>query len=247
MNSNKNILIGGITGGIGSNIAKALSKEGYKIYGYSKNKDNLLLLNKELPELKTFHCDATDPSDLDKMYNSIDSEIDAYIHAIGSILIKPAHLTSIEDWNRTLNINLTSVFNNLKEVIPLMLRQQKGSIVLFSSTAANIGIPNHEAIAAAKGGVEALTKTLAASYSSKNIRFNCIAPGLTDTNMAKPITNNSKLLEISKKMAPLNDIAYPEDIASLASWLISDNAKFVTGQIIQFDGGLSTTVPKPKA
>ena len=117
----------------------------------------------------------------------------------------------------------------------------------YSSTAARIGIPNHEAIAASKAGIEALVRSAAASYSNRNIRFNCIAPGLTDTDLAKPITSNPQALEISKKMSPLNAIAQPDDIASLTAWLASDAAKFVTGQCFTVDGGLSATVPKPRA
>ena len=108
------------------------------------------------------------------------------------------------------------------------------------------GIANHEAIAAAKGGIDAMVRSAAATYAPRGLRINAIAPSLTDTPLASPMTSHPQTLEISKQMHPLGDIARPHDIASLAEWLLSDHARFVTGQIITVDGGLSTIVPKPK-
>jgi NAD(P)-dependent dehydrogenase (short-subunit alcohol dehydrogenase family) len=226
MDTQKNILIGGITGGIGSSVAKLLSSQGHTVSGYARSEDQLTALKSEHPNIHTL-C--------------------VYVHAIGSIIIKPAHLTNQTQWLDTLNLNLSSAFYALKEAVAIMQKQSSGSLIFYSSTAARIGIPNHEAIAASKAGIEALVRSAAATYSNRNVRFNCIAPGLTDTNLAKPITSNPQALEISKKMSPLNAIAQPDDIANLTAWLASDSAQFVTGQCFTVDGGLSATVPKPRA
>jgi len=250
MTASKNILIGGITGGIGSAVARHLNKQNHTIFGYARSTDRLNQLQVELPNILTADCNATDSSELAKTFKEARESmgsIDIYIHAIGTILLKPAHLTQEKQWLDTLNINLSSAFYSLKESVSIMQSQGLGAILFYSSTAAQIGIANHEAIAASKAGIEALVRSAAATYSNRNIRINCIAPGLTDTDLAKPITSNPQALEISKKMAPLNAIAKPEDIASLSSWLISDEAKFVTGQCFTIDGGLSKVVPKPKA
>ena len=250
METTKNILIGGISGGIGSALAKQLATQSHRLYGFARSLERLDALRNQLPNIQTESCDASDPVALSDVFTKAHEamgSIDVYVHAIGSILIKPAHLTQNEQWQDTLNLNLSSAFYALKEAVARMQRQGEGSLLFYSSTAARIGIANHEAIAASKAGIEALVRSAAASYSNRNIRFNCIAPGLTDTDLAKPITSNSQALEISKKMAPINAIASAEDVASLSAWLISDSAKFVTGQCFTIDGGLSATVPKPKA
>ena len=173
-------------------------------------------------------------------------QIDAYVHAIGSIFLKPAHLTSDSDWNQTLQTNLSSAFYALRIATAQMNKQSSGSCLFFSTSAARVGIANHEAIAAAKGGIEAMVRSAAATYAARGIRINAIAPSLTDTPLASPMTNNPKMLEATKRMHPLGNIAQPEDVASLAEWLLSENAKFVTGQIFSLDGGISSIVPKPK-
>lgn len=249
MGNSKNILIGGITGGIGSSVANLLNKEGHSIVGFARDEEKLNDFNQQHPNIQTIQAEATDPDSVKTAFEKASllmGSVDAYIHAIGSIIIKPAHLTSTEHWIQTLQLNLSSAFFAMKEAIIAMQKQNHGTLVFYSSTAAQIGIANHEAIAASKGGIEAMVRSAAASYSNRHIRFNCIAPGLTDTNLAKPITSNPAALAISKKMCPLNDIAHPEDIASLTQWLISDHAKFITGQCFTVDGGLSSTAPKPR-
>jgi NAD(P)-dependent dehydrogenase (short-subunit alcohol dehydrogenase family) len=246
---NSAIIIGGVSGGIGSALAKRLIKSGNTVVGFARDQKRLDELQAEHPEIRTYRCDATDPEALKSCFDEIKSsfeQIDAYVHAIGSIFIKPAHLTSDEDWNQTLQTNLYSAFYALRAVTAHMNKQSSGSCLFFSTSAARAGIANHEAIAAAKGGIEAMVRSAAATYASRKIRVNAIAPSLTDTPLAGPMTQNSKMLEASRRMHPLNDIAQPDDVASLAEWLLSENAKFVTGQIFALDGGISSIVPKPK-
>lgn len=247
---NSTIIIGGISGGIGSELAKRLVKNGHTVIGFARSQEPMDSLKEEYPNIETHICDATDSEALNTCFDKISSsqnQIDAYVHAIGSIFLKPAHLTSNEDWNQTIQTNLSSAFYALRNAAVIMNKQSSGgSCLFFSTSAAKVGIANHEAIAAAKGGIEAMVRSAAATYSARGIRVNAIAPSLTNTPLASPMTGNPKMLEATKKMHPLNDIAQSEDVASLAEWLISQNAKFVTGQIFALDGGISSIVPKPK-
>lgn len=246
---NSVIIIGGISGGIGAALAKRLIKSGHTVCGYARSSDRLDALRAEHPKVKTKVCDATQPEALNACFDEIAADhgtIQAYVHAIGSIFLKPAHLTSDEDWNQTLLTNLNSAFYALRAATKYMNKQNSGTCLFFSTSAAQAGIANHEAIAAAKGGIEAMVRSAAATYASRGIRMNAIAPSLTNTPLADPMTGNPKMLEATKKMHPLGDIAQPDDVASLAEWLISESAKFVTGQIFALDGGISSIVPKPK-
>lgn len=248
-NKPKTIIIGGITGGIGRHLAQILMQDGIRVLGFARDTTRLNQLSSEFPSITTEPCDATDPNALNQYFESAHAHhgpIDAYVHAIGSILIKPAHLTSDEEWLSTIQVNLTTAFYALRATTKQMSRQSSGCCLFFSSTAAQVGIANHEAIAAAKGGIEAMVRSAAATYASRGVRINAIAPTLTDTPLAASMTSNPNMLQFSKKMHPLGDIARPEDIASLAAWLLSDNAQLVTGQTFTLDGGLSSIVLKPK-
>lgn len=245
MSYSKKHIIGGITGGIGQALAKELLAQGHTVVGFSLRGESDAL------EGVTIHtCDATDPEALESTLQALHDElggIDCYTHAIGSIFLRPAHLTSPDDWQKTIRLNLDSAFYALRVVSKLMLKQSSGSCLFFSTAAAQTGIANHEAIAAAKGGLEAMVRAAAASYSSRGVRFNAVAPSLTDTPLSKDILGSEQALEISKKMHPLGAICQADDVASLAAWLHSDAAKFATGQTFVLDGGISTVVPKPKA
>jgi NAD(P)-dependent dehydrogenase (short-subunit alcohol dehydrogenase family) len=241
-------IIGGITGGIGAQLALKLNDQGATVAGFARTQKSLDKLEGAIGS-NVKCCDATDPEQLAKTFEAFQSKfgrIDTYTHAIGSIYLKPAHLTSVEDWLTTIEINLHSAFYALRAVAKIMSKQGHGSCLFFSTAAAQTGIANHEAIAAAKGGIEAMVRSAAASYSARGVRFNAIAPSLTDTPLSQSIIGNEQALEISKRMHPLGKIAEAKDIASLAAWLHSDSAQFVTGQTYVMDGGISTVVPKPR-
>ena len=249
MHQANNHLIGGITGGIGSELAVKLGAEGDRVAGYARK---AAAGNSFIPQdgfmLKT--CDATDPDALETVINEFQRDlgsIDSYTHAIGSIYLRPAHLTPVEDWLQTIQTNLSSAFYALRSVTKIMSKQGQGSCLFFSTAAAQTGIANHEAIAAAKGGIEAMVRAAAASYATRGLRINAIAPSLTDTPLSQAIVGSEQALEISKRMHPTGAIGEASDVASLAAWLHSDQAKFVTGQTFVIDGGISKIVPKPKA
>jgi len=242
-------VIGGISGGIGSSLAKRLVAAGHTVVGFARDSERLDSLSQQLG-IQTSVCDATQAQELDAQLIQFQEElgqIDGYIHAIGSIYLKPAHLTPVDDWLTTLQVNLHSACFALRSASKIMMKQGSGSCLFFSTAAAQTGIANHEAIAAAKGGIEAMVRAAAATYASRGVRINAIAPSLTNTPLAKPLLGSEQALEFSKKMHPLGKIGEPDQIASLAQWLLSEDASFVTGQTYVIDGGLSSIVPKAKA
>ena len=158
----------------------------------------------------------------------------------GSLLLKSAHLTTGEEWSQTIATNLTTAFFVLRAAASRLMRTGGGSIVLMSSSVARRGLINHEAIAAAKAGVAGLALAAAATYARYNIRVNCVAPGLTRTPLAAPITKNEASLKASAAMHPLGRIGEPNEVASAIAWLLDPEQKWVTGQVIGVDGGLSS-------
>lgn len=167
-----------------------------------------------------------------------DGPITGVVAAVGSILLKPAHATSDADFDDTIARNLTFAFRVLRAAAKR--RETLKSLVLFSSAAASVGLPNHEAIAAAKAGIEGLVRSAAATYASAGLRVNAVAPGLVRTKLAGRITGNPAALAASTAMHPLGRIGEVDDVAPVVTWLLSSESSWVTGQIIAVDGGLSS-------
>jgi NAD(P)-dependent dehydrogenase (short-subunit alcohol dehydrogenase family) len=160
------------------------------------------------------------------------------VNLCGSILLKPAHLTSDQEFADTLAINLLTAFHVLRAAVKNL--PQGGSIVLASTVATKIGLANHEAIAAAKSGINGLVLSAAATYANRNIRVNAVAPGLVRTPLAERLTSNEATLKASTAMHPLGRIGEPVDVAAVIAWLLDPATTWVTGQVISVDGGLSS-------
>jgi 3-oxoacyl-[acyl-carrier protein] reductase len=160
-------------------------------------------------------------------------------NCVGSLLLKPAHLTSETDFAETVAANLTSAFAAVRAGARAMTKTG-GSIVLVSSVAARVGLPNHDAIAAAKAGIIGLTLSAAATYARQRIRVNCVAPGLVRTPLTKRFTESEVALKASVNMHPLGRIGEPSDVASAMAWLLDAEQSWVTGQVIGIDGGLGS-------
>ncbi len=248
-NGNKVVLIAGVTGGVGSAVAKRSLKSGHTVIGFARNEERLKKLQEELDGLETHKSEATDFDNLDGLVKSVVKEhgrIDSYVHAIGSVFLKAAHQMKITEWQDVINLNLNSAFYGLKAVVESMRKQRSGSMVFCSSVAAKAGLANHEAIAAAKGGINGLVLSASSTYAGFGLRFNAVAPGLVETNATSQMTSSEQMRSFSEKMHPLGRLGHPDEVASLISWLISDDASWVTGQIYSIDGGMGSVVPKPK-
>lgn len=245
MNAPKTALITGANGGIGSALARKLHAAGTNLVLAGRNESRLTSLASELG-VKALICDFTNPDQVENCVNGALFElgtIEAAAHCIGSILLKPAHLTSIEEWRHTIDTNLNSAFYLLNQ-LGRPMSKSGGSIAFVSSVAAEKGLSNHEAIAAAKAGVAGLTRSAAATYAKNNLRVNCVAPGLTDTPLAAPITGNESARKFSEAMHPLGRLGTAEEIASALFFLLSPDNTWVTGQSLSVDGGLSSLQTK---
>tara|TARA_B100001113_G_scaffold30874_1_gene22175 strand:- start:1 stop:711 length:711 start_codon:yes stop_codon:yes gene_type:complete len=231
-----NVLIINGSGSIGSELVKMGNSLDHNIF-YTSNRaedgNNHSCINWNYSGSKSV-------SNLFEKLKDKCSQIDAVANCLGSIFLKPAHLTSEKDLDETLDINLKSSFFILKESIPLM-RKNGGNILFFSSAAARIGLANHEAIAAAKSGLEGLVRSAAATYAKNNIRINAIGLGLVESNLSKSMISNPISLEMSKKMHSLGRIGTPKSVVRMASQILYDNESWITGSTISIDGGLSTT------
>jgi len=159
-------------------------------------------------------------------------------YCVGSILLKPATRVTEADLADTFRLNVIGAAMAVQAAIPALAAGQ-GSVVLFSSVAARAGFANHLAIGAAKAAIEGMTVSLAAELAP-NIRVNAIAPSLTRTRIAEPLTRNPAMAEAIGKLHPIPRLGEPEDVAALADLLLSPDAGWITGQVIGVDGGRGT-------
>jgi NAD(P)-dependent dehydrogenase (short-subunit alcohol dehydrogenase family) len=171
------------------------------------------------------------------------SEVSGIVNCVGSLWLKPPHVTSDEEFRAVLETNLGSAFAAVRAGARL-LRPHGGVIVLFASAAAEIGIQNHEAIAAAKAGIIGLARSAAATYAPNNIRVNVISPGLVRTELTRRIWEQPAAAVASVQLHALGRLGEPEHVASLASWLIAPENDWITGQVIGCDGGLGRVLPR---
>ena len=238
---NKVIWVTGASGGIGRNVVENLSNQGWTIITSGRDRESLEKLSLELENIHILPVDVTDPISMKDAADQIKSDfgrLDGLIHAVGSILLRPLHATSVEQFQDTISLNLTSTFLAMKFSIPIMMKSGGGRIVLFSSVAAKIGMPNHSSISSAKAGVEGLAKSAAADYAKRGIRVNVVAPGLVETPLSSHLLSNENSRSISENMHPTGRVGQPQEVGSLVSWLVSEAPDWMTGTVIPVDGGL---------
>ena len=235
-----NFVILGAYGGIGAALARTLSARG----------DHLLLAGRDASrlgtlatELRASHAvaDATDSASIEAAIAQAAQQF-GQLHGVancfGSLLLKPGHVTSDAEFESVLAINLKSAFATMRGAAKSI--PGAGSVVLVSSAAARIGLVNHEAIAAAKAGVQGLALAAAATYAKRGLRFNCVAPGLTDTPLTARIVGSETAAKASLNMHALGRFGQPDDIAAAIAFLLDPAQSWITGQVLGVDGGLGS-------
>jgi len=240
----------GSTGGIGSELcrkllAPATSGISRTVVLAGRDEEKLQNLSNELgSDCSSYHVvDALDGKSVDQVVDQViktHGRLHGVANAIGSIVLKPAHTTSEKEFDDTMKRNTYTSFNILKSSVKHMGKTGGGSIAFCASAVALHGIQNHEAIAAAKGAIVAMAKSAASTYAPKNIRINCVAPGLIATPMTEKITKSEGALRASEAMHALGRIGQPKDVAAALAFFLNPENDFITGQVLGVDGGLSS-------
>lgn len=233
------IAIIGATGTIGSVLAGRLVQQGHHLVLVGRNEAKLRSLSERLRQpFAAVDLGSSEALEQALSLGDVSEErVDGLVNCVGSLLLKPAHATSDDEFRQVLETNLFAAFATVRAGAKL-LRERGGSIVLFASAAAEIGIQNHEAIAAAKAGVIGLARSAAATYAPNNIRVNVVSPGLVRTEMTRRIWENAPNSKVSAQLHPLGRLGEPQHVASLVSWLLDSENDWMTGQVIGIDGGL---------
>lgn len=233
-------VIFGAYGGIGVALCRRLARKGAKLMLAGRDEVRLSGLRAELGA-EAFCLDACNLTQVESCLRravELHGPTSGIANCVGSLLLKPAHLLSEAEWDDAITTNLKSAFAVVRGAA-LTMAQHGGSVVLLSTAAARIGLANHEVISAAKAGIEGLALAASASYASKGIRVNCVAPGMTRTPLTSKLLRNEIMAKASAGMHALSRIGEPDEIASAIHWLLDPDQSWVTGQVIGVDGGLS--------
>jgi 3-oxoacyl-[acyl-carrier protein] reductase len=239
-------IITGASRGIGSGIAKVFAEQGANVaFTYSSSVESALALENELNALggkaKGYQSNAADFNEAQKLVDDVIAEfgtVDVLINNAGITKDNLLMRMSEEDFDKVIDINLKSVFNMTKAVQKIMLKNRKGSIVNMSSVVGVKGNAGQANYAASKAGMNGFTKSIALELGSRNIRCNAIAPGFIETEMTAKL--NEDVVKGWRDAIPLKRGGTPEDVANVCVFLASDMSAYVTGQVINVDGGMLT-------
>ena len=229
----KNIIIAGAGRGIGLKTAELLNGQ-HRLFTISRNETAEL----EVMKTKFYQIDIS-KDDLNAL-NDLPEVIDGLVFCPGSINLKPFNRLTAQDFLNDFSQNVLGAVALIQKILPNLKKANGASIVLFSTVAAKLGMPFHASVAASKAAIEGLAKSLAAEFAVSKIRVNVIAPSLTDTPLAAFLLNTDEKKEASGKRHPLQRIGTAAEIAQLVSFLLSDAASWITGQIIGADGGMGS-------
>ena len=229
--------------GIGNATAIAFYKEGANVTATDLNDETLEVLSKEYPDIKIRKLDSTDNNAILEFTKSLDT-VDVLFNAVGFVHHGTILDCEEKDWDFSSNVNVKSMYFMCKAILPLMVKQNSGSIINISSCASSLkGFPNRFVYGATKGAVIGLTKAIAADFVKKNIRCNSIAPGTVFSPSWQDRVNQSPDPIQAKKdfiaRQPMGRLGTAEEIAAMAVYLASDEATFTTGTTISVDGGIS--------
>ena len=227
-----NMLIIGASSGTGFSLAKQLMAEGHHVYG-------------------TFHKTTSAFTDgvikmqpLNVLDENLDLSfvpdlLDGLVYCPGAVLLKPFARIKPEEFISDYQLQLVGAVKIIQACLPKLKNSAHASIVLFSTVAVQTGFNFHSLVSSSKGAIEGLTIALAAEFAPK-IRVNCIAPSITDTPLAAALLNTAEKKEANAQRHPLKKIGKPEDLANLASFLLSEKSSWITGQVLHADGGMSS-------
>lgn len=225
---NKNILIIGASTGIGHEIASQILHEGGTVYVAGQHKPDLAV---EFSEWDALAPDET-------AFNNLPDTLHGMIYCAGTINLKPFGRLTLENFTNDFQMNTLGAVAAVQPNINRLKKAKGAGVVFFSSVAANTGFTFHTSISMAKGGLQGLAIALAAEFAPAGIRFNVVAPSLTDTPLAEQLLSSDDKREASAKRHPLGRFGTPQDMATAATYLASDEASWITGQVLGVDGGL---------
>ena len=242
------VLITGASGGIGRALATQLHAQGLRVAAVGRDAARLA----DVPAALRIAADTTLPEGAALAIAACGEALGAaptlLAHCVGSTLVAPLHRTRLDDYRELMRVNLDSAVFMLQAWLAA-LPPGPASAVFASSVVARIGVANHEAIAAAKGGVEALVRSAAATYAARGVRVNAVAPGLTETGMTAGMLKLPAMREGAARQYPLGGVQTAEQVAGVMAWLLADSnagAARLTGQVIAVDGGFTTIRPLVK-
>ena len=226
------ILIVGASSGIGAALAKQLLTTGDQVYGTYKSRSN--------PPTDGFSAwEFLDALDNSPNLSFLPDSLDGLVYCPGAVNLKPFARLKPEDFIADYQLQMLGAIKIIQACLPRLKNSAQGSIVLFSTVAVQMGFNFHSLVSSSKGAIEGLTKALAAEFAPK-IRVNCVAPSITDTPLAATLLNTEEKKEANAQRHPLKKIGRPEDLANLASFLLSEKSSWITGQVLHADGGLSS-------
>jgi len=226
----KNYLVIGGSSGIGKEISEILSKVDVV---FSTSRNNLSGTNENIRHIKYDVLeDELDPELLPQ-------QIDGFIYCPGTINLRPFRSLKLETFRSDLELNLIGAIKTLQIILPKLQQSPSASIIFYSTVAVKTGMPFHSSVSSSKSALEGLTKSLAAEFAPK-IRVNCIAPSIVNTPLANKFLNTEDKIEKAAARHPLNKIGTAKEIAQLTQYLLDEKSKWITGQIINIDGGISS-------
>ena len=239
----KTAIITGGGSGIGLSTARAFCKEGAKVILFGRQKKKLISAANELGDSALIvQGDMTKNDDLDQLINNTLNNfkgIDILVNSAGLFNGAPLHEISDSQWDGIMDINIRSVFQLTRRVLPIMMDQKSGSIIHISSILGLIAVPEVAAYNVSKGALNQFSRSIAVEYGSYGIRSNSICPGLIETDMTAELMNDASLMQEWSKEYPIGRFGKPEDVASACLFLASDESSFITGTVLPVDGGFT--------
>ena len=237
---NKNIIVTGATGGIGNSIVEKLSKEGSNILASGTKIEKLEELQNKFQNIKVLKLDISQNEKIEEFIDSATAELggrlDCVINNAGITQDNLAIRMSLDEWQKVININLTSTFLISKFAIKKMLKNKFGKIVNITSVVGHTGNLGQVNYTASKAGIVAMSKSLAIEYAKKNININCISPGFIKTKMSDKIDDKFKDAIIAK--IPSARLGEPDDVANAVVFLCSDGSNYINGETLHINGGM---------